>query len=502
MTKSKRDELGMGFATVTIGPGEAAIVCVEPLDVEGSPASDGFVTRRIDLEPGLAERFEVVEAVVERSGPDVPFGLDFPVLLPASEPDSGRYPLTEYRMSHGWQLVMRIRNRSAEPGKCFGVVVGSAELTNEVKSVPAAADEEEPNMTENDRGVIELPGNLGFSSETIRPGDRAEIRVDPFAAREDSPVPHVFTPRWIELAAGSGEEFEVVDVAEETTDCVPLGASLLRREPAHPLGQYELDERAILRGRRLLITVRNSSIEPGECWGSVVGRVVFQNKGDQSDRAPAEDADPPSFARDLLEKCRRWFLEGVSAAFADHQREHEDVEGLVEDEPPPGRAGTWLGNEVTGTGLGIRRALRELVVQAVAVAEIPLAAAQLYWAELLDLKTRESRGVRQTVIPVGPVRVKAGEEVSCPVEVLCAVRPTELHVYSKSVEHFELVDVRVGKNCQMVTNGAIPCTAFLHGTPGHFVMEEAGPGRPITLRVKNTSQADLDFEAFVVGVLP
>jgi hypothetical protein len=100
------------------------------------------------------------------------------------------------------------------------------------------------------------------------------------------------------------------------------------------------------------------------------------------------------------------------------------------------------------------------------------------------------------------VRVKAGEEVSCPVEVLCAVRPTELHVYSKSVEHFELVDVKVGKNCQMVTYGAIPCTAFLHGTPGHFVMEEAGPGRPITLRVKNTSQADLDFEAFVVGVLP
>ncbi|HAW10254.1 MAG TPA: hypothetical protein DCX12_04100, partial [Chloroflexi bacterium] len=66
MTKSKRDELGMGFATVTIGPGEAAIVCVEPLDVEGSPASDGFVTRRIDLEPGLAERFEVTEVVVER----------------------------------------------------------------------------------------------------------------------------------------------------------------------------------------------------------------------------------------------------------------------------------------------------------------------------------------------------------------------------------------------------------------------------------------------------
>ena len=30
MTKSKRDELGMGFATVTIGPGEAAIVCGSP----------------------------------------------------------------------------------------------------------------------------------------------------------------------------------------------------------------------------------------------------------------------------------------------------------------------------------------------------------------------------------------------------------------------------------------------------------------------------------------
>jgi len=367
-------------------------------------------------------------------------------------------------------------------------------------------------MTKSDRDVLEQPGRLMFSSKlSIAPGDLAEMEVYPFLGLGGKKVSRSFVPREIELAPGPHDKFDVLDVVVEAADdrasSRVVRTSILYPDSAQSPGRYRLGGYRVRSGQQLRIKVRNRSAESCSCSGVVNGSTAYQDEVGAGDRtesgtvesspcAPAENADPPGFLNDLFDKCRGWFIEGLSAAVADHQREQASGSG-----PRPGSTGIWLGNEVFDAGFGIRRALRELVMQAVAAAQIPFAAARLYWEELIDVKNRERRGIRQTIIPVGPARVEAGAEVSVSADVLCTVRPTELHMYSTVADNFELVDVKVGKNYQMATTKPISCWAFGPDMPGSFVMEEAGPGRPITLRARNTSTVEQNFEAFLVGEL-
>lgn len=124
------------------------------------------------------------------------------------------------------------------------------------------------------------------------------------------------------------------------------------------------------------------------------------------------------------------------------------------------------------------------------------------FADLKDLLEgrKEKLEGKETIVSCRPTNVEPGSDAALIIEPLSGMIPTRIVVLDEIANDFSLVDIKVAKNCQLIASFPIPCSMLAGlGDSVLLKMEEAGPGRPICINVRNTSAKTSKFQAVVVG---
>lgn len=130
-----------------------------------------------------------------------------------------------------------------------------------------------------------------------------------------------------------------------------------------------------------------------------------------------------------------------------------------------------------------------------------VAAAMFMERELLVERERTS-SPGDVVVGLGSTTVAGLSSVNVNVRPECAFRPERLEVPPDVAEHFFVTDVKVGKNSQFWSAGAVPASVFLDRRHRYLrlAMEVTRVGDVVTVSVTNMWCRALNFTGALVGV--
>ena len=101
----------------------------------------------------------------------------------------------------------------------------------------------------------------------------------------------------------------------------------------------------------------------------------------------------------------------------------------------------------------------------------------------------------------GSTLVKANSSANINVQPQVAFRPERLVIPASIADDFIITDIKVGKNSQLVSTGAIPAAAFAssRSEANCMMMDTAQISMFVTVSVTNTSDMDRHFQGVIFG---
>lgn len=106
--------------------------------------------------------------------------------------------------------------------------------------------------------------------------------------------------------------------------------------------------------------------------------------------------------------------------------------------------------------------------------------------------------------PIGFIRedIDPGEEVDIEVKPQVFFRGERLALPPSTARHFDIMDIKVGKDSQLAATGTMPGESFSALAVGvRMELDTAKPGIVITLRVRNVDTIPHDFKAVMYGAV-
>jgi hypothetical protein len=107
---------------------------------------------------------------------------------------------------------------------------------------------------------------------------------------------------------------------------------------------------------------------------------------------------------------------------------------------------------------------------------------------------------KEYALGFGSTLVPAKSSANISVQPQVVFRPERLVIPASIAEDFLITDIKVGKNSQLVSTGAIPASAFTnHSEPSRMKMDTAQIAMFVTVSVTNTSKEDKFFQCAIFG---
>lgn len=261
---------------------------------------------------------------------------------------------------------------------------------------------------------------------------------------------------------------------------------------------YHLHPDALSPLEHIFVTVRNESVENQVFEASLtcqIKPVLGTWFG------PASPAEPSSWRLELLYQLVSLLTDWRDARVARQKeqremREHERTQNCFYNED--------LQDELRVKS--IRERLRLMIIDYLDVASFPVKAVlQLTTKTLQDLSDWQQppkEPLGQTVLASPSVKIEAGHTALLTFAAQVPFRPVTIIIPAHLQAGILVSDIKVGKNSQLITPGAIPAAAFAltNGTPIALRMDTARPGMPITISIANTRDTPVEFEATLVGL--
>ena len=116
------------------------------------------------------------------------------------------------------------------------------------------------------------------------------------------------------------------------------------------------------------------------------------------------------------------------------------------------------------------------------------------------LRTLAPRSAREFIIGLGITAVPASGSIQVGVQPQVIFRPERIVIPSNLGPYFMLTDIKVGKDSQLVSPGAIPAVVFAENAFGvRLKMDTAQIAQFITLLVTNISSGPQNFMGAIIG---
>jgi hypothetical protein len=116
------------------------------------------------------------------------------------------------------------------------------------------------------------------------------------------------------------------------------------------------------------------------------------------------------------------------------------------------------------------------------------------------LRTLPPRSSREFVIGLGSTALPALSSANISVQPQVIFRPERIVIPSNIAVDFLITDVKVGKNSQLVSPGAIPAVVFVENAFGvRLKMDTAQIAQFITISVTNQNGASRNFQGAIIG---
>jgi hypothetical protein len=151
-----------------------------------------------------------------------------------------------------------------------------------------------------------------------------------------------------------------------------------------------------------------------------------------------------------------------------------------------------LGDDVLGAVLRKRKSQKNQALAA-ALQRRRAAAGTL----VRDVRPRSSR---EYALGLGSTSVLGNSSANINVQPQVVFRPERLVVPSNVALDFLITDIKVGKNSQLASTGAVPATAFTEQAFGvRLKMDTAQISMFVTLSVTNTNPNARNFQGVIIG---
>jgi hypothetical protein len=116
------------------------------------------------------------------------------------------------------------------------------------------------------------------------------------------------------------------------------------------------------------------------------------------------------------------------------------------------------------------------------------------------LRTLPPRSSREFIIGLGNTALPALSSANISVQPQVIFRPERIVIPSNIAADFLITDVKVGKNSQLVSPGAIPAVVFVENAFGvRLKMDTAQIAQFITVSVTNQNGASRNFQGAIIG---
>ncbi len=116
------------------------------------------------------------------------------------------------------------------------------------------------------------------------------------------------------------------------------------------------------------------------------------------------------------------------------------------------------------------------------------------------LRTLPPRSAREFVIGLGSTALLGLSSANISVQPQVIFRPERIVIPSNLAADFLITDVKVGKNSQLVSPGAIPAVVFVENAFGvRLKMDTAQIAQFITISVTNQNGASRNFQGAIIG---
>jgi hypothetical protein len=116
------------------------------------------------------------------------------------------------------------------------------------------------------------------------------------------------------------------------------------------------------------------------------------------------------------------------------------------------------------------------------------------------LRTLPPRSSREFIIGLGSTSLPGLSSANISVQPQVIFRPERIVIPSNIAADFLITDVKVGKNSQLVSPGAIPAVVFVENAFGvRLKMDTAQIAQFITVSVTNQNGASRNFQGAIIG---
>ena len=116
------------------------------------------------------------------------------------------------------------------------------------------------------------------------------------------------------------------------------------------------------------------------------------------------------------------------------------------------------------------------------------------------LRTLPPRSAREFVIGLGSTALPGLSSANIAVQPQVIFRPERIVIPSNLAADFLITDIKVGKNSQLVSPGAIPAVVFVENAFGvRLKMDTAQIAQFITISVTNQNGAARNFQGAIIG---
>ena len=116
------------------------------------------------------------------------------------------------------------------------------------------------------------------------------------------------------------------------------------------------------------------------------------------------------------------------------------------------------------------------------------------------LRTLPPRSSREFVIGLGSTALPGLSSANISVQPQVIFRPERIVIPSNLAADFLITDVKVGKNSQLVSPGAIPAVVFVENAFGvRLKMDTAQIAQFITISVTNQNGSSRNFQGAIIG---
>jgi hypothetical protein len=153
----------------------------------------------------------------------------------------------------------------------------------------------------------------------------------------------------------------------------------------------------------------------------------------------------------------------------------------------------------------IRTELSQAIIDLIKISAFPIRV----MLELLSKGLEGMNGTSSTlkgptqgfIVQFEKTKVAKGMSVNIRYQSLVSFRPMCLEIPRAIRKYFQIIDIKVGKNSQLLSAVPIPATVFSKedGTPVLLKMDVTKPGYDIVLSVTNIDSSDREFEATMFG---